>query len=87
MKASFIARKAEIVNRLAKELLEVNKQIAIQRPQQAAKAIEFINNKTSALFDRVAAAKTEDDMNNAWLDYSVVMAGYFVKHDLLIDID
>ena len=87
MKASFVARKAEIVNRLAKELLEVNKQIAIQRPQQAVKAIEFINNKTSALFERVAAATTEDELNTLWLDYSVVMAGYVVSHDLLIDID
>jgi len=87
MKASFVARKAEIVNRLAKELLEVNKAIALQRPQQAAKAIEFINEKTSALFDQVAAAKSDEELNNAWLDYSVVMAGYVVKHDLLIDID
>ena len=87
MKAAFIAKKTAIVNRLAKELLEVNKQIAIQRPQQAAKAIEFINNKTSALFDRVAAATTEDELNGLWLDYSVVMAGYIVSHDLLIDID
>lgn len=87
MKASFIARKAEIVNRLAKELLEVNKQIAIQRPQQASSAIKFISEKTTDLFDQVAAAKTEDELNGLWLDYSVVMAGYFVKHDLLIDID
>ena len=87
MKASFVARKAEIVNRLAKELFEVNKQIVLQRPQQAAKAIDFINKKTSALFDQVAAATSEDELNNAWLNYSIVMAGYIMSHDLLIDID
>ena len=87
MKATFIAKKAEIVNRLARELIEVNKAIALQRPQQAAKAISFINEKTATLFDQVAAATTEDELNTLWLDYSVVMAGYVVSHDLLIDID
>ena len=87
MKATFIAKKTAIINRLAKELLEVNKQIVMQRPEQAAKAIDFINRKTTDLFDKIAAAKTEDDMNNLWLEYSVVMAGYIMSHDLLIDID
>lgn len=87
MKATFIAKKAEIVNRLARELIEVNKAIALQRPQQAVNAIKFINEKTATLFDQVAAATTEDELNTLWLDYSVVMAGYVVSHDLLIDID
>ncbi len=87
MKAAFVAKKAEIVNRLAKELLEVNKQLVLQRPQQAAKAIVFFNKKTTELMDKVAVAATEAELNNLWLDYSVVMAGYIVSHDLLIDID
>lgn len=87
MKATFIAKKAEIVNRLAKELLEVNRQLVLQRPQQAAKAIDFINRKTTDLFDKIDAANTEDDMNNLWLEYSIVMAGYIMRNDLLIDID
>lgn len=87
MKANFVAKKAGIISKLSRELLEVNKAIALQRPQQAAKAISFINEKTATLFDQVAAAKTEDELNGLWLDYSVVMAGYIVSHDLLIDID
>lgn len=87
MKASFIAKKADIINKLSRELLEVNKLLVINKPAIAAKAIVYFNKQTSALMDKVAAANNDDELADIWLDFAMIMSAYVAKYDLYMDID